>query len=238
MFALLRTRRWISFSLLVIGVIVGFGLLSQWQWSRAEAKRIDRIALESASFASPTALPEKRILKDSQEWSRFNVTGRFVATDQVVVRKRPLNGTNGFWVMTIFETNTGIALWVNRGWMPARGIATQMPAIPQPVTTPQTITGAWRNFEAASSAQLSGLPKGMVPAPAAEVLPIQGSVPGYLVITNPAQSGLELIPTPEIDETQNVSYAVQWILFAAVAIIGWFIFLRREASEDARKTQV
>jgi cytochrome oxidase assembly protein ShyY1 len=238
MFALLRTRRWMSFTLLVVFVISGFGLLSRWQWGRAEAKRIDRVALESASSASPIPLPKSQTLKNSREWSKFIVSGHFVAADQVVVRKRPLNGTNGYWVLTMFKTREGDSVWVNRGWMPAKGIATAMPAIPQPVTSSQTITGAWRYFEAASPEELNGLPNGMVPAPAPEVLPIPGSIPGYLQITDPAQTGLELVPNPEIDEGQNISYAVQWILFAAVAIIGWFIFLRREAAEDARTAEV
>ena len=34
---------------------------------------------------------------------------------------------------------------------------------------------------------------------------------------------------PVIDEGRNISYAVQWILFALVALAGWFFFLRREA---------
>lgn len=29
--------------------------------------------------------------------------------------------------------------------------------------------------------------------------------------------------------SSNISYAVQWILFALVAFAGWFFFLRREA---------
>jgi cytochrome oxidase assembly protein ShyY1 len=41
------------------------------------------------------------------------------------------------------------------------------------------------------------------------------------------------MPAPVIDETQNISYALQWLVFAAVAITGWWFFLRREAREDA-----
>ena len=42
-----------------------------------------------------------------------------------------------------------------------------------------------------------------------------------------------VLPVPTIDEGQNISYAVQWLLFAAVAMGGWFFFLRREAIEEA-----
>jgi cytochrome oxidase assembly protein ShyY1 len=40
-----------------------------------------------------------------------------------------------------------------------------------------------------------------------------------------------VVPVTRPDEIQNVSYAVQWLLFAAVAIGGWFYFLRRESKE-------
>jgi cytochrome oxidase assembly protein ShyY1 len=216
-------------------VIVGFGLLSRWQWSRAEAKRTDRIALDSASLAQPSPLPTDQKLDEVREWSRFTATGIFDAKDQVVVRKRPLNGTNGFWVMTLLEMKNHQSIWVNRGWMPTQGVATSLPKIPAPASGQSTITGAWREFETASAADLTGLPVGMIPAPAPEVLPVQASSPGYLQLTAPNQPGLQAVETPEIDEGQNVSYAVQWILFAIVAIVGWFIFLRREAADDERR---
>jgi len=44
MWSLLRTPRWLGFTVLVIVAIVGFGLLSSWQWSRAEEERQARNA--------------------------------------------------------------------------------------------------------------------------------------------------------------------------------------------------
>jgi cytochrome oxidase assembly protein ShyY1 len=49
----------------------------------------------------------------------------------------------------------------------------------------------------------------------------------------PEQDGLIPLSLPEVNEGQNISYAVQWLLFAGVAMAGWFFFLRREAREDA-----
>jgi len=232
--ALLRTRRWISFTLLVIFVIVAFGLLSRWQWSRAETKRTERIALETAALVNPSALPGNAQLRNAEEWSRFTATGQFDPNHQVVVRKRPLNGSNGYWVLTPFATDAGATVWVNRGWFGAVGPATVTPAIPAAPIGTQAITGAWRVYESAAAGDLEGLPKGMIPAVAPEVLPIQQNAPGYLQLISPGQQGLTVIPTPEIDEGQNISYAVQWLLFAMVAMVGWYFFLRREALDDAR----
>jgi cytochrome oxidase assembly protein ShyY1 len=52
----------------------------------------------------------------------------------------------------------------------------------------------------------------------------------------PAQEVLAFVSAPQIDDTMNLSYAGQWLLFAGVAIVGWYIFLRREAKEDSRDT--
>jgi cytochrome oxidase assembly protein ShyY1 len=40
---------------------------------------------------------------------------------------------------------------------------------------------------------------------------------------------------PDVDENRNLSYAGQWLLFALVAVGGWFFFLRREARDDAAR---
>lgn len=234
MLALLRTRRWIGFTCLVIFTIIAFGLLSRWQWSRAETKREERVALETAALVNPSPLPANAQLTSAEEWSRFTARGEFDSDHQVIVRKRPLNGSNGYWALTPFTTDQGATIWVNRGWFPAAGPATTMPPIPPAPAGAQDITGAWRVFETASAGDLTGLPVGMIPAVAPQVLPVRLSAPGYLQLITPAQPGLTVIPTPEIDEGQNISYAVQWLLFAAVAVFGWFFFLRREAIDDAR----
>ncbi|MFA7323813.1 MAG: SURF1 family protein [Candidatus Nanopelagicales bacterium] len=235
MLQLLRTRRWIGFTCLVLFVIIAFGLLSRWQWSRAETKREERIALATAAQVTPAPLPSITGLSDAEEWNRFTLTGRFDDAHQVVVRKRPLNGTNGFWVMTPFTSNADTTVWVNRGWFAAQGMATSLPQIPAAPSATQSIVGAWRFYESASASDLEGLPTGMIPAPAVAVLPVRADAPGYLQLISPKQEGLIAVPTPEIDEGQNISYAVQWLLFALVAIVGWFIFLRREAIDDARR---
>jgi cytochrome oxidase assembly protein ShyY1 len=50
--------------------------------------------------------------------------------------------------------------------------------------------------------------------------------------SEPQDPQLTRLPAPVIDETQNISYALQWMVFAAVALTGWWYFLRREARED------
>ena len=98
--------------------------------------------------------------------------------------------------------------------------------------------GYLRPFEASDPDANDGLPAGQVAAVSPAVLPtVAEPFGGYLQLSDsdPEQTGLIAIPLPTVDEGRNVSYAVQWLLFAFVAMGGWYFFLRREALEDAQR---
>ena len=239
MLALLRTRRWIGFTLVVIGAIVAFGLLSTWQWSRAEDRRQERIALQSAAAVEPFPLAALELssgLAPTDEWRPVVVEGEYLPGTEVAVRKRPLNARNGFWVMTALQRSEGGVVGVNRGWLPAGADALATPDIPAPPAGTVSVAGYLRAFEDADPDRNEGLPAGQVAAPAPVLLPdVGGTVLAYVQLTEsvPEQDGLIPLSLPEVNEGQNISYAVQWLLFAGVAMAGWFFFLRREAREDA-----
>ena len=239
MLALLRTRRWLGFTALVIGAIIAFGLLSSWQWSRAEQHRQERIALQTAAESDATPFAELDLAQgvaDPDQWRPVVVEGTYLPGVEVVVRKRPLNAQNGFWVMSALETQDGRVVWVNRGWTPAGADALATPVAPDPPPGTVEVTGYLRAFEDSEPDRNEGLPTGQVAAPALVLLPDVGAVAdGYVQLTAsaPEQEALIPVPLPEVDEGQNISYAVQWLLFAGVAMAGWFFFLQREAREDA-----
>ena len=56
------------------------------------------------------------------------------------------------------------------------------------------------------------------------------TVPYFVISASDPE--LTRIPLPEATDSRNLSYAGQWLLFAAIAIGGWYYFLRREAQED------
>ncbi|MGI9197281.1 MAG: SURF1 family cytochrome oxidase biogenesis protein [Candidatus Nanopelagicales bacterium] len=232
MWTLLRTRRWLSFTALVVVAIVAFGFLSHWQWSRAEERRAQRLAVAAESGGPP--VPVAQALEDPSDWEAVTATGTYAGNRTVLVRQRPLNGSNGFWVATPLRTADGLEVWVNRGWVAATGAATQSQDAPVAPAGLVTITGRLREAEVTPQPAPTDLPAGQVPAldPAA----LSASIIGFYVesvSSDPADPGVTPIPLPEIDEGRNISYAVQWILFAVVAVAGWLFFLRREAREDA-----
>lgn len=238
--SLLRTRRWLGFTIVVIVSIVAFGLLSLWQWHRADEKRSQRVELQSALAAAPVPLDQIELpasgITAADEWRHVSARGRFLPATQILVRKRPLDARNGFWVMTALQLADGSVVWVNRGWEPTAGDALSTPPSPSAPDGDVTVTGYLRQFEEADPGSNEGLPVGQIAAVNQALLPIVDSpYPGWIQMkdSTPPQDGLVTLPFPTVDESRNVSYAVQWLIFAFVAVGGWFFFLRREAAEDA-----
>ena len=229
MLALLRTRRWLGFTAIVVLVIVAFGLLSRWQWHRAEEKRIEGSALTTRADAPPVPLS---MTAPPPEWTVVEARGRF-APDSLMVRQRPQGGQNGAWVLSSLLTDAG-RVWVSRGWLPVTGAAVELPALPAPPSGEVTVIGTWHPFEPVDPARMEGLPAGMVPAVGPPAIPEDGYAPGFVQASSP-MDGLSAVAPPEVDDARNISYAIQWLLFATVAIVGWWFFLRREATEDAQE---
>lgn len=231
MLALLQTRRWLGFTILVLLAIVAFGLLSNWQWQRAEEKAAQRSALEQAAAVNPIELTA--LGASTPNWQSVVTTGTYDPLAQVVVRQRPQDGRNGFWVLTPLLLADGRAIWVGRGWLPASASATTSPDIPAAPTGEVSVTGSWHQFEMVDEAARVGLPAQMVGAVDPQVLPVPGDFTGYLRLgaPTPPTAGLTFISRPQIDDSMNLSYAGQWLLFAGVALVGWYFFLRREAKE-------
>ncbi len=229
MLALLKTRRWVGFTAIVIVSIIGFGLLSRWQWDRADERRVERLAISQAQV-----LQDVDSVEDLPEFTRVNISGTYDNEDTRLVRQRPLDGGNGYWVMTPLDANSGTRIWVIRGWVGASTIASEVPQVPSAPMGQTIVSGAVRNFEDPLE-DVYGLPVGVVAKMSVEELTTPGFINSFdnrvvqLISSKPSSGEIVIVPLPEVDEGQNISYAVQWILFALVAIIGWFIFLRREA---------
>ena len=213
---------------MVIIAIIAFGLLSRWQWSRAEEKQQQQQA-QAASEADPIT---PRIGDPLPEFTAVSVTGTYVPESQRLVRQRPLEGRNGFWVMEQLATDSGL-VWVMRGWVPAPALAGESPDVPKMDAQVVTVTGVARPLPPGEPlADRGGLPDTQVTQIVKAQLPDPGSVDWFVQQTaSEPIDALVPVPLPEPDDLQNISYAVQWLLFAAVAIGGWYFFLRREAKE-------
>ncbi|MEE3088198.1 MAG: SURF1 family protein [Actinomycetota bacterium] len=227
MLAALRTRRWQGFTVVVLVAIIGFGFLSRWQWPRAEEKRV---AQQAQTLAEQTPVVPNAD-ETLPEFTAVTLTGQY-ATDSVrFVRQRPLEGRNGYWVLQLLQTEFG-DFWVLRGWVPAGARTDTTPDVSSPPGQ-VTVNGFVRPLPRGDAlTNRGGLPADQVTEIASAQLPVPGDAPWYVQAQQSVpEESVTIVPVTRPDELQNVSYAVQWLLFAAVAIGGWFYFLRREAKE-------
>ncbi|MFC6238450.1 SURF1 family cytochrome oxidase biogenesis protein [Longivirga aurantiaca] len=243
-YAFLRQPRWLALGFLVLLVLPSFILLSRWQLSRLDDRRYFNDLVTTHSAAAP--VPVDSVMRagdpldavgDDQRWFPVTATGRYDAGSTVLVRKRPLEGKNGFWVVTPLVTSSGSVLVVNRGWIAADGSASAAQAVPAPPTGEITLTGRLQPSEAAPDVQPGDLPAGQITDLSVPLVAGGASAyPGYvtLVESSPADSAdLRPIPLPDLSDGPHLSYAVQWVFFAGVAVVGFVLLIRRESEYAA-----
>jgi cytochrome oxidase assembly protein ShyY1 len=235
----LRRPRWLALGFVVLIIIPSFFLLSRWQLSRLDDRRALNALVTGNSSAA--AVPVDELMQagadpasvgDEQRWRPVTATGVYDMAGQVLVRKRPLDGQNGFWVVTPLVTASGAVLAVNRGWIKAEGGAGDVQAVPPAPSGTVSILGRVKPSEQAPAEQPADLPAGQVTDLAVGLVAGSSPVyPGYveLVSSDPEQApGLTPIPLPELSDGPHLSYAVQWIFFAIVAVVGFVVLIRRE----------
>ncbi|MFA7265231.1 MAG: SURF1 family protein [Candidatus Nanopelagicales bacterium] len=245
---MLREPRWIALLIAVpIGIVICL-VLSDWQWNRYEGRKSSN-AVQSANMALPMedaaqAMPPGTEVTDANQWRMITATGTYVSAGQVLVRKKPLNNTNGFWVVTPLVTSAGDVVVVNRGWVRADSDAKSTPTVPPPPTGTVTVEGRIEASAANPGPRPADLPVGQVSSlDVATIGAVAGVsvLPGYLELTNsqpPQAPGLTTIPAPEISEGPHLSYSMQWIAFAVMFGIGVVLLARRELQVRRREAEI
>lgn len=249
-YAFLRQPRWLALGFLVIIVVPSFVLLSRWQLNRLEDRRHHNAVVETNSSATPVPVetvmvPGAGSIGDDEDWRQVTATGRYDVAHQVLVRKRPLDGANGYWVVTPLVTASGAVLAVNRGWLEAtEGATATVSDVPAAPPGEVTVVGRVRPSEEAPRPQPADLPAGQVTDLDVALVAAGAPVyPGYvdLVSSEPAQAaGLTPLPLPDLTEGPHLSYAMQWVLFAGVAVVGFVLLIRRERdyADEVTRTDV
>jgi len=249
-YGFLRQRRWLALGFLVVLVLPSFLLLSRWQVHRLEERRAaNQLVID---HSSQTPVPVTQVMAsgaplssvgDAQRWIPVTATGHYDDARTQLVRKRPLDSRPGFWVATPLVLSDGTELVVNRGWLEASGSATVVQAPPAAPTGLVTVTGRVQPSEDAPDPQPSDLPAGQITDLSVPLVSGGGAAafPGYIDLmssTPPDSAELTPIALPDLSEGPHLGYAVQWVLFAIVAVVGFVVLVRRErqygaAADDA-----
>jgi cytochrome oxidase assembly protein ShyY1 len=237
----LLSRYWLGLLAAAVAVAAACVALGFWQLDRL-GQRHARNRLIAANLSSAPLPPERflavgRDLTSAEQWQRVRARGVYDTSHQLLVRNRPFEGENGYYVVTPLVTADGAAVLVNRGWVPVGATARTLPDVPAPPTGTVTLVGRMRRSEgpAGGAAPPPGQVRRIDVSGIAKTMPypVYG---GYaeLVSQRPAPRRTpEALPPPEPSEGPHLAYAVQWYMFAGLALGGYVVLARREA-EDIR----
>jgi cytochrome oxidase assembly protein ShyY1 len=235
----LRQRRWVGLTILIVILVPTFVLLGRWQWHRYEWRSHLNAGIE-AGLQAP-AKPILSVAEPGAQWNKDNryahviVTGTYDAAGQQLVRKRPLNASNGFYVVTPLTLTRGGTVLVARGWIAAGSNAHTTPPVSPPPTGTVTVNGWFDEPDKNPGPRPSDMPDGQIAAaypgsfgPTSQV--VDGVV--VLISSQPAQANdITVLPLPELGSGPHISYMIQWFCFALLAIGGWWVLLRRDVKE-------
>ena len=230
-------RLWVRWALLVVFVAVlgtVFVHLGEWQLHRLEARQqrnTDTVANESNPVVGYKQVFDHRIVERDQ-WQRVQARGVFDAEHQFVLRYRSNGDANGIEVVTPLRTATGTVL-VDRGFLElARGAAIpEVTDVPAPPSGAVTVVGHVRRSEAgrrSATTPVDGQMRLLNAEAVAATLPypVADGYIGLLSVDPPQPGDFQPVQLPEISEGPHFWYAVQWFMFAALALAGVFVFIR------------
>ena len=247
MYRFLLSPRWIAFHLLVLVGVVVMVNLAFWQLRRLDERREFNALVEARYDTAPvdidTLLAEAGDDLDGVEWRPVALHGDFVDDGDVRVVNRSQHGRAGDNLVSPFRLDDGRIVLVNRGFVPL-GIED---VAPEP-TGEITVVGRVHPSEDRRRGQLSDPDEGVLTevqrvdlARLAPQLPEGELIPLYVDLSEPATNGYpEPVVAPELTEKNHLSYAGQWFIFAACAVVGWVLAVRKSIStrRRARSTDV
>jgi cytochrome oxidase assembly protein ShyY1 len=232
--------RWAGYVAFAIVFAVACGFLANWQFSR-NAEREEQLALVEANYdaaAVPLAelIPAGGAFDPADQWHPVEVTGRYLADAQLLVRNRPHGGTSAFEVLVPFVTSEGRMIVIDRGWVPPGQDQPEPDAVPAPPTGEVTVTARLKPGEPLPRAGRSA-PEGQVPTIHLPLIaemtdadaPAVTDAYGLMVSEDPAPATTpNALASPSDDPGPHLSYAIQWILFAIMGFVFIWYMIRTE----------
>ena len=237
-----KAGRWAIYISLAVVFAIACAFLSNWQFSRNQ-ERAEQLALVEANYDStpvPLAelIPDGGELDPSDQWRQVELTGHYLADDELLVRNRPHGGTSAFEVLVPFQLDDGRVLLVDRGWVPPGQSQPDPDEVPAPPTGETTVVVRLKPGEPLPNSGRSA-PPGQVPTIHLPLIAdtvsdaagqaMELSAYGVMASEDPApQTRPEPLASPSEDPGPHLSYAIQWILFAIMGFVFITYVIRSE----------
>ena len=237
----LLSPKWIAFHVLVFGSIAIMIWLAFWQLRRLDERQAFNATVTERIDEPPVPfdelLPLARTDPEAVEWRQVTVTGEYLS-DQITWFNRSQDGLAGDNVLTaLIDGDTTVV--VNRGFI----------LLDDDVRPPPSgeidVLGRIRVPPARQLGELTDAADG----PLSEVRRIDlerldDQLPGELApvyldligsIPNITPDDPVPVPPPTSSNGPHLSYAVQWLIFAAAVLLGWVLAVRRSIAAHRRR---
>lgn len=239
--------KWILSHLFVFALVCGMIWAMFWQLGRLHEKKARNKEILDRRLDQP--LPVQQVVPPGSPYSATSkvefrlvvARGHYLVDDSVLVRYRSRNSSPGSWIVTPLDLGDGVAVAVNRGWVPNDGSFNEVPARYRAPSGPVTVSGFIRQTETrgqfGSKDPTSGDLRSLARLDVARIdqqvperlLPLYVQLQGQDPAIKPADP--RPVPAPALDEGPHLSYAIQWAIFSTVALVGYPLILRRRAGE-------
>jgi len=229
MFKNLIKPRWIALTLLLLILIYLFIRLSNWQFDRYDQRVLRNESTNVALSLAPKKIDSVSQMSDLKQWEKIELTGSYLSDQSKLVRKQYLENNLGFWVITPFKIQNGENILVNRGWIPIGSSASSNQSIPLAPVGTVNLEGYLQPFNE-SITQPKDLPLNQVNTIDYKYFESEIANNFYVQLSksSPMDNQVAIIPLPELSNGPHFSYAIQWILFALLLPIGWYVLLKNE----------
>ena len=215
-------KRWVAWLFLAIAFAIACGFLSNWQFNR-RAEALAQMNQVSSLYNSAPVPVQNQPFKATDEWRPVSIQGHFLPGNALLVRNRPLDGDPGFLELLPFQAESGVIYAVEAGWLPADERLNPPKVFPVPTATEQSIWGRERPSEPTLNRSAPNGQIATINLPTFTKLigakdQVQETFYVSLGESNFAKAGFpKLLPMPQLDEGNHLSYAIQWIIFAVLA---------------------
>ena len=224
---------WVAVTLVVLLFATAcYLLLAPWQFRRHHERSTTNAAVQGSFTAAPVPLES---LGPGSEWRLATLSGNYLTDGEAIARLRTVQGEPAFEVLTPFRLTGGDVVLVDRGFLRPNDV-TQVGDYPAPPAGQVELLVRIRADEtdpqhrAAFADQTNGGRRQVYAVDSRTVaratgLPIR---PGYLQLESGSPGVLGPLPLPELDAGPFLSYALQWLAFGTMSLLGLAYFTWRE----------
>lgn len=238
------SRRWLLTTLLVLMGSLLCVRLGFWQLDRLAQRRAFNAHVSAMRALPPLRLPSSEDVMQ-MEWRAVQAEGGYDFEHQVAIRNQYREGQYGYRLLTPLRLADGKAVLVDRGWIPTEGNARP---------------SDWRKYDQEGMVTVSGivrLPQRQVTPLGASDPPLGPGqtrldfwvyvdldrigaqipyplLPVYIQLDADAAQTTPPIPGQpalELSEGPHLGYAIQWFTFAALLVLGYPFYLRKQEAE-------